>query len=158
MRVVPACVEANALYRKALQKGTRRVPAGGGGIAVAAPPARSSESHDRLSTFVRLDAMRTRVHALGTRRQNTVEPPVLDGRIDAMLQPIVTRMLNHGRGRISIQAGGDIFIEQGRPHGVMANPGEAFLAPSDFALINEMYQEYFARGHRIDDPGTARPA
>lgn len=76
-----------------------------------------------------------------------------------MIQPIVTRTLHRGRGRISILAGGDIFIQAGRPHGSMANPGEAFLSPSDFQLINEMYKEFFARGGQIDGPGSpARPA
>lgn len=74
-----------------------------------------------------------------------------------LISPVVTRDLSNGRGRIYIDISGSLWIQQGRPFGVMAVPGEAELQYEDFATINAMYAEFFARGYRIDPPGTIRP-
>lgn len=75
-----------------------------------------------------------------------------------MLGPfVVQRTLSNGRGRVQIDAYGMLLVQQGRPFGVIAVPGEAHLLPEDVNMILEMYQEFFALGYRVAPKGTIRP-
>lgn len=60
-------------------------------------------------------------------------------------------------GKASIDAFGMIIIQQGRPHGIIAVPGEAHLTPRDFAALQSLYNEFLRRGYTPAPPGTIRP-
>jgi hypothetical protein len=74
-----------------------------------------------------------------------------------MLKPVITRNLSNGRGRVHICWDGMVWIQQGRPHGVMANAGEAFLQPEDLSLILVMLDEFKQQGGKVLKPGDIRP-
>lgn len=74
-----------------------------------------------------------------------------------MLKPVITRRLSNGRGLVHVTWTGMVWLQQGRPHGVMARPGEAFLELEDLRLIAEMLREFEAKGGRRPLPGTAVP-
>lgn len=72
-----------------------------------------------------------------------------------MLKPVLTRNLPGGRGRVHINWTGMIWIQEGRPWGVMAQPGEAFLEWEDLAMIQDMVAEFVRMGGRRPPPGAA---
>jgi len=61
------------------------------------------------------------------------------------------------RGRVGINFDGTVIIQQGRPHGVMANPGEVFLNQDDLDLIKDMLDDFVSEGGEILDPDVIRP-
>jgi hypothetical protein len=75
-----------------------------------------------------------------------------------MLGPfVVVRQLPHGRGRLCLDAHGMMCVQQGRPHSVIAVPGEVHLYPDDFKIIREMYKEWKRLGYKEPPPGTIIP-
>lgn len=74
-----------------------------------------------------------------------------------MLKPIITKDLSNGRGRVHINWDGMVWIQQGRPFGVMANPGEVFLNVEDLEMIDDMLEDFVATGHKILAPDVIRP-
>jgi len=74
-----------------------------------------------------------------------------------MLKPVITRKLAGGRGQVHICWDGMVWIQQGCPHGVMINAGEAFLYPNDLALIAKMFDEFKQQGGKVLPPGAIRP-
>lgn len=71
-----------------------------------------------------------------------------------MLKPLKTFSLHHGRAHINWD--GTIWIQQGRPFGVMANPGEAMLSIEDLHAIQAAIVELRATGWEPLPPGTVR--
>lgn len=69
-----------------------------------------------------------------------------------MLKPIKTFNLHHGRAHINWD--GTIWIQQGRPFGSMANPGEAMLSQEDLKAIQVAMVELRATGWKPVKPGT----
>jgi hypothetical protein len=74
-----------------------------------------------------------------------------------MLSIVVTRNLSNRRGRVHITTNGEVWIQEGRPFGVMAVPGESFLTIDDLNMIADMYDEFYSKGYRIPSPGTVFP-
>ena len=66
-----------------------------------------------------------------------------------MLKLIKTADLSSGRASINFD--GTIVIQQGRPFGVMANPGEVMLSVDDLDVIKGLLKEFIDDGHRILD-------
>jgi hypothetical protein len=48
------------------------------------------------------------------------------------------------------------MIQQGRPFGVMAQPGESMLSFEDMKAIDDMIGMAMKRGWKPDPPGTIR--
>lgn len=66
-----------------------------------------------------------------------------------MLKAVITREFSGGRGKVHINWDGTIIIQQGRPHGVMANPGECFLDVDDLQMMLDMLDEFKNTGNEI---------
>jgi len=74
-----------------------------------------------------------------------------------MLKSIITRDLPGGRGRVHINWDGMVWVQQGRPWGVMANAGEVFLDQRDLKIISDMLQEFEQSGGEILGPEVIQP-
>jgi hypothetical protein len=73
-----------------------------------------------------------------------------------MIDVLYTIQLPSNRGRAHLLAGGTIMIQQGRPFGVMAQPGESMLSFEDMKAIDDMIGMAMKRGWKPDPPGTIR--
>jgi hypothetical protein len=74
-----------------------------------------------------------------------------------MIDILFTIALPSRMGRAHFLRGGTIMIQQGRPFGVMAQPGEAMLSLEDMQAIDKMVGDAVATGWKPDPPGTIRP-
>ena len=72
-----------------------------------------------------------------------------------MLKAIKT--IKTHRGLIHITWHGTIWIQQGRPHGVMANPGEVMLNLEDLDSIRTALDELRATGWEPVPEGSVIP-
>ncbi len=75
-----------------------------------------------------------------------------------MLKALKTIQLPSNRGRAHFCEDGTIWLQQGRPFGVMAVPGESFLTLEDLKAIDKLVKDARASGWKPDPPGTIRPA
>lgn len=75
-----------------------------------------------------------------------------------MLRVEKLQKLPSGHGVAGINFDGTIVIEQGRPHGVMANPGECFLSVEDLDFLKKMLKDFETSGGKILPPDAIRPA